>query len=212
MTKRLLTVLVAALLAFTATAHAQDGGFIATLSTEEQAAAGLTTLSAAQQLALNSLVAREVSLARQGGVTAFAGTFTSRRPPAESATAGLDQLTPDQRAALDRLVASALAARPVPLPTTRRLREEELRTTRRLVTHGQVSLVYGTSSGGRDFVGGSVYTEIYDPETRVSLGLGLSRYEGDGWWSPASGCWDFTPMTRWDAAPRGTRPGPRRSH
>lgn len=202
MTNRLLPVLLAALLALAATARAQDGGFISTLSSAEQTAAGLTTLSAEQQLALNALVAREVSLARQGGVTTFAGTFTSRRKAEENARAGLDQLNVDQRAALDSLVASALAAKAVPLPTARRLREEELKTQRRLVTHGEVSMVYGVGSRGRDFVGGSIYTEVYDPETGVSLGVGISRFDGDGWWSPAAGCWDFTPMTRWHPTPR----------
>lgn len=193
----------AALLGLASALHAQEGGFIATLSTEEQEAAGLTSLSAEQQILLNTLVAREVSLARQGGVTTFAGTFTSRRKPEESARAGLDQLNTLQRAALDRLVAQAIAAKPVPLPTTRRMREEELKAKSRVETHGEVSFVYGFGSHGRDLVGGSVYTEVYDPDTGVSIGVGLSRYAGDGWWGwgPA-GCWDFAPMTRWDVGPR----------
>jgi len=161
---------------------AAEGGFIATLSEQQQTDAGLTKLSAEQQLALNSLVAREVSLARQGGVTAFAGTFYSRRKPEERASAGLDQLTTAERDALNQAVATAIASKPVPVTLTRRLREKELAANRRLETHGEVTFVYGRGSGGRDLIGGSVYTEVYDRETGVSLGVGVSRYEGNGWW------------------------------
>ncbi|WP_415908122.1 hypothetical protein [Oleiharenicola sp. Vm1] len=50
-------------LALATAAFAADGtgGFTATLSSEQQTAAGLTRLSADEQTALNALVAREVS-------------------------------------------------------------------------------------------------------------------------------------------------------
>lgn len=175
---------IAALIASAATVCAAEGGFIATLSQDEQAAAGLTRLSAEQQVALNALVAREVTFARQGGVTAFAGTFFSRRRPEERVNAGLDQLSAAEIERLNTLVAGAIASSPVPVTTTRRMREEELRRQRRVEVHGEVSFVYGWGPGGRDWRGGSVYTEFYDRDTGVSLGVGLSSYHGDGWWSP----------------------------
>lgn len=174
-------VVVASLL-FASVLNAAEGGFIATLSEQQQTDAGLIRLSAEQQLALNRLVAREVGLARQGGVTAFAGTFLSRRKPEERAAAGLDQLTAAERDVLNQAVAAAIAAKPVPVTLTRRLRDKELAANRRLETRGEVTFVYGRGSGGRDLVGGSVYTEVYDRETGISLGVGVSRYEGNGWW------------------------------
>lgn len=72
---------------------AATGGFISTLTNEQQATAGLIRLSADEQTELNALVARDVSLARQGNVRAFAGTFLSRRHGDEAWLAGLDRLT-----------------------------------------------------------------------------------------------------------------------
>ncbi len=176
--------LLAAVLGLATALFAADGGFLATLSEQEQTDAGLARLSAEQQLKLNTLVGREVSLARQGGVTAFAGTFSSRRQPEERAAAGLDALTPKEIEKLNALVAAAIAAKPVPVTTARRLREAQLKEQRRFETHGQVTFVYGRGGRGRDFVGGSVYTEVYDRETGVSVGVGVSRYDGGGWWLP----------------------------
>lgn len=175
---------LAAALACAAVSFAAEGGFLATLSEQEQTAAGLDRLNAEQQLKLNQLVGREVSLARQGGVTAFAGTFFSRRKPEERTAAGLDQLTPKEIDALNQSVAAAIAAKPVPVTTARRLREAQLREQRRYETHGQVTFVYGRGGGGRDLVGGSVYTEVYDRESGMSVGVGVSRYDGGGWWLP----------------------------
>lgn len=176
--------LLAAVLGLATASFAADGGFIATLSDQEQAEAGLVRLTAEQQLKLNTLVGREVSLARQGGVSAFAGTFFSRRKPEERTAAGLDALTPKEIEKLNALVAAAIAAKPVPVTTARRLREAQLKEQRRFETHGQVTFVYGRGGGGRDLVGGSIYTELYDRESGVSVGVGVSRYDGTGWWLP----------------------------
>lgn len=176
--------LLFAFLAGIANVRATEGGFVATLSQEEQSASGLSRLSADQQLALNALVAREVALARQGGVTAFAGTFSSRRRPAERGSAGLDQLSPAELERLNALVAAAIAAAPVPVTTTRRQQEQELRRQRRVEVHGEISATYGRGPGGRDWHGGSVYTELYDRQSGARLGVGLSTYTGDGWWLP----------------------------
>ncbi len=177
--------LFVALAVFASASLAADsnGGFSATLSTEEQTAAGLTRLSADEQTTLNTLVAREVSLARQGNVKAFAGTFSSRRKPAERTMAGLDRLTPTELEQLDRLVATAIAAGPAPATLPRRLKASDVAARAdRLEIHGEVTLAYGWGSGGRDMRAGSLYTEIYDKETGVTLGLGYSQFSGDGWW------------------------------
>lgn len=179
-----LGLVFAAALAFAPLACAADGagGFAATLSSEQQTAAGLTRLSADEQTTLNTLVAREVSLARQGNVKAFAGTFSSRRKPAERAAAGLDRLSVDELEQLDRLVANAIAAGPAQPAMPRRLKPSDVARNDRLEIHGEVTLAYGWGRGGRDMRAGSLYTEIYDKETGVTLGLGYSQFSGDGWW------------------------------
>ena len=164
----------------TAAAQAGEGGFIATLSAGEQAAAGLTRLTADEQMALNRLVAREVALARQGSVTAFTGTFVSRRQAADHASAGLDRLTVEEQAKLNGLVAAAIAGAPE-RRVAAKLRKEDVVPNDRLQIHGSVSVMYGWGSGGREFHGGSLYTSIYDPDTGIALGLGLSQFSGDGW-------------------------------
>lgn len=176
--------LFAALLAVATAAFASDGtgGFTATLSADEQTAAGLTRLSADEQTTLNTLIAREVSLARQGNVKAFAGTFSSRRKPHERTAAGLDRLSPAELEQLDRLVATAIAAGPAPVALPRRLKPSDVARNDRLEIHGEVALAYGWGSGGRDMRAGSLYTEIYDKQTGVTLGLGYSQFSGDGWW------------------------------
>jgi hypothetical protein len=180
-----LSFLFAALLSLATAVFAAEGngGFTATLSSDEQTAAGLTRLSADEQTTLNTLVAREVSLARQGNVKAFAGTFSSRRKPAERAMAGLDRLSPTELEQLDRLVATAIAAGPAPVALPRPLKPNDVAARKdRLEIHGEVTLAYGWGSGGRDMRAGSLYTEIYDKETGVTLGLGYSQFSGDGWW------------------------------
>ncbi|MBA4137517.1 MAG: hypothetical protein C0518_09400 [Opitutus sp.] len=177
-----LALLFVASLGFAASLFGAEGGFIATLSTAEQQTAGLTRLSAEQQLALNTQIAREVSLARQGGVSGFAGTFSKRRKPAELTASGLDRLTPAEHVTLDQLVAHSLAAAPVPISTVRRMRAEEFEKQNRFETHGEISFVYGWGSGRRSLMGGSVYTEVYDRETGATIGIGLSRYDGKDWW------------------------------
>jgi hypothetical protein len=177
----LLTVLFLGLAVLAPRALAADGGFTATLSAEQQTAAGLTRLSADEQTALNTLVAREVTLARQGGVKAFAGTFLSRRKPAELTAAGLDRLTPAEQDKLNETVAVAIAAGPAN-SEPREWKKSELASDKpRVQVHGGVSLTYGWGGGG-SYRAGSVYTDIYDPETGVALSLGLSEASGSGLW------------------------------
>lgn len=157
-------------------------GFVLTLSTQEQLDAGLAKLNADHQVALNAFVAREVALARENGLTGFAGTFTSRRSPEERARMGLDRLTADEETKLNELVATALAAR-VAQPRERpRLSERDLNgPAKKREVHGTVTVGYGWTRGGY-LRTGSVWVETYDPESRIGIGVGVSAADGDGWW------------------------------
>jgi hypothetical protein len=165
-----------------ASLHAADGGFTATLSSEQLNAAGLSKLSAAEDDALNTLVAREVSAARQGGVRAFAGTFVGRRKPDERAQAGLDRLTPVEQDRLNDFVAAALASGPAFTEPASKLAslDTSVKDPRHLEVHGEVSFMYGWGSGGRSVKGGSIYTTFTDPAGRYQFAVGYSQYEGNG--------------------------------
>lgn len=169
--------------------HATDGGFTATLSKDQQASAGLTKLSTDEETALNVLVAREVSAARQGGVRAFAGNFLSRRKPEERAQAGLDRLTPAEQARLKDLVAAALASGPAWTEPKSKLvsLDTSVKDPRHLEVHGEVSFLYGWGSGGRSIKGGSIYTTFTDPAGRYQFAVGYSQYEGSGFFDRGFG-------------------------
>ena len=156
---------------------AAESGFLSALTSTQRSAAGLDRLSTSEQAVLNTLVAREVSFARQGNVRGFAGTFVSRRHGTEAHDAGLDQLSADEQAKLDDYVSAALAAGPVK-PEPKELKPGDVTGEHRLQVHGEVSLTYGWG-GGRSFRAGSLYTDIYDPETGVRVGIGLGEVSGD---------------------------------
>lgn len=171
-----------AALAAEATSSSPTSGFILTLSTQEQLDAGLGKLSAEQQVALNNLVAREVGLARENGLTGFAGTFLSRRTDEEKARAGLDRLTDAERKRLDDLVANALAARVAGPRNRPRLKDSDINgPARKTEVHGSVSVGYGWGRGG-EVRTGSVYVHTYDPDTGVGIGVGVSTASGNGLW------------------------------
>ena len=160
----------------------REGGFIAGLTLAEQAAAGLSRLTDEQRVTLNDLVAREVRLARQGDVIAFAGTFSTRRPASEFAGAGLVTLTADETAALDGYVARVLAQRPPVVYYRSEPDDGTVETvTRRAQWHGEITATYGRGSGGREFYGGSVTTIYDDPDRGFSAALTLAQYKGDGY-------------------------------
>lgn len=165
--------------------------FISTLSARDQSAAGITKMSADEQSLLNSLVAREVSLARAGNVRGFAGTFIGRRTADERAKAGLDRLMPDEQVRLNSLVAMALAAGPVRRESAQYLGKDAVSVLNRLQIHGEVSLTFGSSGGGHNFYGSSLFTTITDPETNLTIGIGLEQYKGDGWFESGDGPDDF---------------------
>ncbi len=173
-------VLLSGLLAvLAAPLHAAGGGFTATLSADQKAAAGLDTLGAAEVSALDRLVAGDLALARDAAGEKPAGSFTTRLNEAERKAAGLDRLTAAQAAKLDEYVDAALSARPAPKPRPRLKDGDVLSETGRLQVHGGVSMTYGTG-GGRSFRGASTWVSYYDPVTGLGLGLSYSRYSGDG--------------------------------
>jgi hypothetical protein len=175
----LATALLSCSVALTLAAAA---GFSRTLSPAQLTATGLATLTAAQRETLDAMVSRELQSARQGGVRAFAGTFISRRSTVELNQTGLDRLSAIEKNALNDTVATAIATQlPAPLPVSflrQSPPETESRLHRRLQVHGEVTLTYGTGRGG-SFQGASLYTEMTDPERKVTLGVGLSTFHGD---------------------------------
>ncbi|HEY4299440.1 MAG TPA: hypothetical protein VGM73_01120 [Candidatus Didemnitutus sp.] len=150
------------------------------LSGDDVEAAGLTKLTADQVTFLNSVVGREVDLARAGGVTGFAGTFSSRRTAVERTRAGLDLLTDAERARLDLLVAQAIVAGPVVTALDGPRKNRVVALVDRLQIHGEVSLTFGSSGHGRNFYGTSFFTTITDPATNLTIGIGFDQYHGKG--------------------------------
>ncbi len=165
-------------------AEVAGGGFSATLSAEQKKAAGLATLTADERAALDQLVADDLAYARHENLTVLDGTFVSRRPEAERKSAGLDRLTPEQLARLNELVAAAIAARPQPKERPR-LKDSDVLAKNKPEVHGSVTVGYGWGRGGSTRFG-SLYTEYYDPATRLSLGVGLSTFNGSGYWGYGS--------------------------
>ncbi|HEX2099586.1 MAG TPA: hypothetical protein VHF69_02925 [Candidatus Synoicihabitans sp.] len=163
--------------------------FTALLTPVERAGIGVEKLDDDQRAALNAQVQREVRLARQGDVIAFAGTFTSRRPASERVAAGLEQLTAEETAQLDTLVARQLAQRPtIIVPRTEAGANATTVTKSRAQWHGVLSATYGRGSGGREFYGASV-TSIYDdPEHNFTAAITLARYHGDWFYDDGFGC------------------------
>lgn len=178
--------LAAALMLFAATARADEStSFTAKLDAADQTAAGLAKLSPAQLAALDTQIAREITVARQGDVIAFARSFMSRRTGDQLTAAGLTALTPEERTALDTIVARAVAQRPGVVVKTLAAKAKEDDAVVETVTykpqiHGEVSLTYGMASGGRNFYGGS-FTAIYDdPQHNFTAAFTYAEYHGKG--------------------------------
>ncbi len=170
------------LLATTLAAAPSEIPFTASLSPAEQTASGLAKLSATERAALDAQIARELTLARQGDVVAFAKSFNTRRTSEQMSTAGLTALTSDERAQLDTVIARAVAQRP---PTTLRRFDKKTddaveTTTYRPQIHGEVSLTYGTAGGGRSFYGGSLTAILDDPAHHLTVSFTYAEYHGKG--------------------------------
>ncbi len=162
------------------------GGFAAKLTAEEKAAAGLGKLSLEQIAALESLVAKEMTLARQGDVRGFGGTFISRRTDGERGVSGLGTLTTGEKYQLDRLVLRALAPRepqpPISITWPPSDGELLLKTKSDWETHGFVQLEYGFGSGDREYKAGTAAVEQVNVKTGTAFTLAYTAVEGDGLW------------------------------
>ncbi len=163
------------------TLSAAEGGFAATLSTEQRTVAGITTLGNDERAALDQLVADDLAFARREKLTALDGTFVSRRAEPERKQAGLDQLTAEQLAKLNELVANALAARTQPRERPR-LKDNDVLVKKRGEVHGSVTVGYAWGSGGRSTRFGAFNVNYYDPESRIGISIGVSSSDGDGFW------------------------------
>ncbi len=174
--------LTAGLLAVATRLPAAEGGFVATVPSDQQLAAGLTGLSVSERQALDQLVAVELDLARHGGSGELAGTFSSRRSQPELKSTGLDRLTPPELAKLDELVAAALAARPKPKERPRIRDSDVFNPAPKPEIHGSFSLTYGRGSGGRSFHGSSFEVNYFDPAKGFGLYVGVANISGKGFY------------------------------
>lgn len=177
-------ILFGGLLATTSLLRAGEGGFAATLSTNQQVAAGLTELSPVERVTLDLLVAGELAATRRADAPELAGNFDGRRTTAERQAAGLDRLTAAQLAKFNEFVAAALAAHPKPKERPRLKDSEVLAAARKNQIHGSVTVAYGWG-GGRDLWAESLWLDYYDPESRVGIGIGLTNFNSSGFYGYA---------------------------
>jgi hypothetical protein len=165
--------------------------FTAGLSPSEVTAAGIPKLSPAQADALNALVARDVTLAHEGGVTGFSTGFLERHSEKERASAGISQLNDTERRNLDRFVAAAISIgpppdegfryAPPPSPTPKpAVTETEVVLPQKLQVHGDVSLTVGGGGHGQSFYGTSADVYVTDPNHGFTVGVSFSEFRGKG--------------------------------
>jgi len=163
--------------------------FTAGLSPSEIAAAGITKLSPAQADALNALVARDVTLAHEGGVTGFSTGFLERHSEKERASTGISILNDTERQNLDRFVAAAVSIGPAPdegfryapppSPTPKpAVIETEVLLPQKLQVHGDVSITVGGGSHGQSFYGTSEDFYVTDPNHGFTVGVSFSEFRG----------------------------------
>jgi hypothetical protein len=184
-----LTLAGAALLV-TLCARSADTSFIANLSPPQKAAAGVSKLSTSQASVLDALVAQDVTLAHDGGVTGFSSGFSDRHLEREGLASGLDRLTPQERSALDSLAATAIAmgpppeqlfayappkVAPAPLPP-----KAAVSTPLKAEVHGDISFTVGAGSHGSSFYGTSMDVAVTDPTGHFTVAVGFADYRGKG--------------------------------
>lgn len=162
---------------------AGEPAFAETISVADQTAAGLSILTDGELAELNRLIQQEVTLARQGNVTGFAGTFTGRRTDGQRTATGLERLSAEQQAHLDTLVAYRLAAPTLVFWTPRATDGDRAGAVRRpspFPIRSSVSLTYGAGSGGTSFYGGSMSMTYDDPSGKFSATVSISEYHIKG--------------------------------
>ncbi len=174
------------LLLATTAGSVRAASFIDSLSPSDKVASGIVHLSSLQQAALNTFAVRDITLAREGAVTGFAGSFTDRRDDNQKKTAGLDTLTLKERGNLDALVATAISARPMtyqattaaPAPAAPPAPSMVL-TAPKLELHGDVSVFAGGGKGS-SFYGTAFDVNVTDPSGKFSLAVGVSTVHSKG--------------------------------
>jgi hypothetical protein len=168
------------LLAGLAPAVLPAASFSETLSAGERTAAGLDKLEPAQLEALDALVDKELTLAREGNVRGFAGSFSRRRSDDDKARAGLGLLTPVEMALIDAHVAHRMARPAFTTWPARKRQDGEAETvSSRPEIHGSVSLFYGTGRGG-SYRGGAMTMTYDDPARNLSVSVTYSTVHGSG--------------------------------
>jgi hypothetical protein len=180
--------LIAVALLLALSANAETASFTSTLTEENKAATGVAKLSPDQLVSLDTQVAREVSVARQGDTPAFSTPFTRRRSPQQRKDAGLDQLMTPELRRLDELVALAVANRPAPpsplitkpFVSTPPGGDWVEVTPYKLDVHGEVTLAYMWGSGGRSGYGASMVTTVSDPAGKFAFTVALSQFNFKG--------------------------------
>jgi hypothetical protein len=178
-----------AAMALATMARASESGFSDGLSPGEKAACGISRLTATEVTALNALVGRDVTLARQGGVTGFSSAFAARHTAQELSAAGIGRLSEKERSSLDSLVARAMALGPSPLrsfeyvPPPPAQPVVPIPAPQAPEVHGDLTLTIGGGRGS-SFYGSSVDLFITDPSGRFTLGVGVSDYRGRGYFGP----------------------------
>jgi hypothetical protein len=205
-------LLAGLLMSLAAPVIAGDGGFIATLSSQQKADAGLTVLTPEELEALDQLVADDQARVRQLKTSALPGKFSSRHPEEKRAAAGLNRLTADQLSKLDEWVDGAVYSRPAPKERPRLKEGDVLSEQGRLRVHGGMSFTYGWAGGGRSFRETSAWVSYYDPVTGLGLGFGISNFSGDGLYPDYfyDRGYYLAPAPSYSAAPRATFEGAQR--
>lgn len=170
--------------------HASDIPFIGSLSPAQKANAGVSKLSSSQVSILDALVAEDVTLAHDGGVTGFSSAFSERHMEREGLASGLTALSPQERAALDTYAAAAIALGPppeqmfsyvqpkaAPPPTPPKA---AVTTPLKAEVHGDLSFTVGAGSHGSSFYGTSMDVSVTDPTGHFTVAVGFDDYRGKG--------------------------------
>ncbi len=184
--RALVACLALAWLALGPYAHAYDTRFSEFLTSAEKTTIGIDRLTDEQRADLDLQVARELSLARQGGTVAFAKTFSERRTPEQIASAGLDKLSKAELAELDAAIARSMARGPTALVHLRGPRANgDAVPPVQIVKpkpeiHGEVTMVVGASSGGGSFYGGSATAIYHDPKHNITISITYAEYHAKG--------------------------------
>lgn len=176
-----------------ALALADQPDFVGSLSDADAKACGLAHLTTAQKAEVDRLANRDITLAREGGVTAFSASFVSRRSDTERHLGGMDTLSQAESDNLDAAVAAAIAYHPLTYqataaPAAKAPAAAPVQTwslpPQKWEVHGDLSLVIGGGSHGSSFYGTGADVYATDPSGKWTLGLGYEEIHGKGFLPP----------------------------